>query len=141
MIELITKNGKNRGLENWRLSIEFDSNGQQMIVTTENFMHGFRDGEDWDHIATFHNHYGSGGKETRVTYITKNPSKMDGVKDDMINTLYEIIINNIIGREAALNREVKALKKLKNGLNSSLFKRQNREFGLNKVFNELNEEI
>lgn len=128
MIQIVHKEGKNNNQENWRLSITFESHKQLMTIKTENFKWGFRDGEDWNKIATFP-YYNSDGRETCVTYITKDPNKMETVKDKMINKLREIIIENITHDEKEIKRKINSLKKLKNGLNCALF----REYKIDEI--------
>jgi hypothetical protein len=133
MVKIKHIKGKDKSEENWRLSVTFEPQNHVIIIKTENFTHGFRDGEDWDHIAKFPSHYTSGVYDNYVTYITKRPEKMDKVLGDMITMLHEIITCNIKASEKEIAQRQNSINLLKDGLNSALFRDKKIDVILNDV--------
>jgi len=128
---IIYKNGKDKGLPNWRVSATSDNKSIQ--VTTENFQHGFRSGESFDKISTFP-YSNSNHIESYVTILTKDPSKLEGYKPIVLDKLYEIVNHNISVQKSHIIDEEKLLKRLESS--REMFKDRIREEKLNKIIDE-----
>lgn len=122
MIKIKHKRGIDNKEEYWRMSIKYEPNDKCMVVETENFTNGFHSNETLNSIVKYSDIDKYGVYDNYVTYLTKDPAKMDSVLNNMINALHKILIGNIKFAEKEIEKQQKSLTLLKNGLNCPLFR-------------------
>ena len=114
--------GSDKGLPNWRIRIEKGNNN--IKIETENFEWGFRNGEDWDKVAKF----GEDGRyENSASIITKDPTKLEGYKQILIEELHKIFELNMKSYRDEIERIEGYIKGYEMALKSDLFKEKIRD--------------
>lgn len=133
-MEILYKEGKDKSLPNWRVSISVD---KVICIKTENFDFGFRDSEWWDQVSTFNTFHGTSHKENYVSVITKDKTRLEEYKQVVINKMYEVLDHNIKVQKSIIKREENSLKQLELA-NQTLFKDKIREEKINGLIDEGN---
>jgi hypothetical protein len=134
-MEIVYKNGKDRNLPHWRVSISIEN--KAIYIKTDNFDFGFRDGEWWDKVSTFNTFHGTSHKENYVSIITKDKTKLEEYKQVVIDKMYEVLEHNIKVQKSIIKREENSLKHLELA-NQTLFKDKIREEKINGLIDERN---
>lgn len=147
-MKVIYEEGKDLGLENWRISAKLenhrfmypDANKANIIVKIENFDYGFVESSDsWDKLF----YRKDDSKRYYIAYvsvISKNMSKLDSYLEPIILKLKEIIEYNIKEHQKECQESIKyhekSIELYKEVLNSDLYKNINRDSKLDSILNQ-----
>lgn len=124
------KEGKDKGEENWRISISKDGSNR-ITIKTENFKWGFYSGEDWDKVYASKN--GGDTYQLYVSVITKDPGKLESFKPLIILKFHEILKYNLKNHQGEIKKIESWVDNYKECLASDLFKDILREERLNQI--------
>ena len=133
-MNIIYEDGLDKGHPCWRASLSY--NKVSIKIKTENFKYGFRDGESYNKISVFRTYSGTGKYELYVSVITKNPSKLEQYKIDVVEKFNWVLEHNLKVQKKIITDDNKLLKTYEDLLSSDIFKDTIRDRKLQNILED-----
>ena len=132
MVKIIYKDGKNLGLPNWRIKLESETRkgSHSIIISTENFKHGFNGNESWDKVYAFRYDETYSGY---ISVITNDYNKLESFRPIIIEKFYETSKYNIKKLKSQIKEIEEKIQRCDDFLKCDLFKDRKRDEKLDEL--------